>query len=308
MVQRNKEFIMQKMILLCIIIFFIIYLIDLAINHYHLNKHRENIENNDNLEGFINVNREEKIRRYKSLTIDPDEEIDDFGEFNTLLNEPFQNMLKKKYTDYLDKYVKDMDLNMAVNTIKDESKNIINGDENINQYLENINIRHKFVKKDNVIMCFFNPSIDFEKIKNLLIDLIPVLMNKIIKMNNASKIKNISNEDKQKIIDFITENLNVYLKIQYDDNDIFKNHINIYQKLLENNKTINKDNFEYILNFNEINPENKINKLSSLSIIAEKDDINNSNIHPKFLNMELRYNIKNFSENIDLLIHKFSLI
>ena len=305
------------MILLCIIIFLIIYLIDMAINHYHSNKHRNN--NNDkvslkqnNLEGFINANRDEKIRRYKSLTIDPDEEIDDFVEFNTLLNEPFQNMLKNKFTNYLNKYVKDMDLNMAINTIKEESKNMINGDENIHQYLETINIRHKFVKKDNVIMCFFNPSIDFDKIKKLLIDLIPLVMKKIIKMNNVSKIKNLSKEDKQKIIDFITENLNVYLKIKYNDNNNLKSYININQKLLENNKTIYKDNFEYIVNFNEIINENKNknknNKLSSLSILVENNEENNNTIHPKFVSLELRYHVKNFSETIDLLIHNFSLI
>jgi hypothetical protein len=331
MVKKNEIFIFQRMLLLTITIF-----IAISIFNYFLN-------DNKKVEHFNDNSRNERIRRFKSLSIDPDEEINNDNKFKKILNEPFQNRLQSIINEA------GMELNATtfksnISQLEEEAYKIIKADVVLSDYFEKIYFRYRYVPKENVILLFPNQKIDLDLIKKNIIKLIPSMIDKY-----ASDVKHLTPDQKEYAKKYLSDNLDIYLKIKYLHNQststtqaktinemMFpettkynptqpqRQKISYFEEDEEFSfsknslNTIEKDYLIAYLNYNEISEEqnkssnnnrNNINsnsnsKISSLALEPIEDT--NRKLNPDYVFIEIRYKIKNFDPKIDRLLKKWN--
>lgn len=322
MVKKNELFIFQKMILLSILIFGAIFIFDYLLN------------DNKKIETFsVNRNRNERLRKIKAFSIDPDDEINDDNEFTRLLNEPFQNRLQAIIND-AGQEVNEMTFKSNISELEQKSYEIIKGNIVLKDYLNNISFRYRYVPSDNIVLIFPTSKLSLDDIKQEILNTIPSMLDKY-----SSEVKQLTEEQRQYGTDFITNNLQVYLKISYQFNqptttttstfqlmndsepttpqttqpvnrympDLEINESFIFSK--DSNMIIEKNQLIAYLNYNQAdnnsnNSDNNINNINSIAL-EPIEDINNK-VNPKYIDIEIRYKLKNFNPKIDKLLKQWS--
>lgn len=324
MAKKNEIFIFQRMLLLTITIF-----IAIGVFNYFSN-------DNKKIEHFNDNSRNERIRRFKSLSIDPDEEIDDDNKFKKILNEPFQNRLQSIINEA------GTELNATtfksnISQLEEEAYKIIKEDVSLSNYFEKIYFRYRYVPKENIILLFPNQKIDLNLIKKNIVKLLPSMIDKYI-----SDVKHLTSEQIEYAKNYLSDNLDIYLKIRYTYNQPTSetqsktiNDMKFPETTKYNNptlpqilyfeeneefsfsktssNTIEKDYLIAYLNYNEIlegsnkssnNNKNEINEISSLAL--EPTENTTRKLNHDYVFIEIRYKIKNFDPKIDRVLKKWN--
>lgn len=320
MVKKNEIFVFQRMLLLSITIF-----LGIGIFNYFLN-------DNKKIETFVDDGRNERIRRFQALTIDPDEDISDDNLFTKILNEPFQNSLQAVINDAGDK-INEATFKSNINQLQEESHKIIKNDVILNDYFEKIYFRYRYVPKENVVLLFPSEKIELNIIKDEIMKLIPSMIDRYV-----SEVRALTEEQKNYAKNYLETNLEIYLKVLYQFNqpntsitrgettnqmmfpeatttqpqttkpkfmpDLEINEAFIFGSMSNNKDTIEKDNLISYLNYNEIDTNDKDNSIIQSIALEPTEDINNK-VNPKYIFIEIRYKLNNFSPKIDKLLKRW---